>query len=845
MQTIKRNIPFMLLFIIGIFCISQKNISITETVALYPNTSLEFVTESSISQSWSPSTKKINGITLPYVAESDFTSDIILKVVPDTSYTNQEPLLVTSVNDILFRSGESGQLDFRFNPLSLTTGQRYNFIFEYSGNSLTGSIHIPSSTEYAGCYIDGKDTGQGLSIQVSSIKSSRISWLFRVFMPLISISFFLMLICKRKFEEVVALALSLVIGILYISGLCEHLEIGIYFLYAFAFILFLAALYFYNKFHTNWKELLSPGLLIFGIFIIIIIFYNNNIYRARWDEYSHWGLAVKDMYYYNSFAKHIDSTVMLPWYPPFITLFQYYMEYSNGLFTEEFLYIAFQITMLSFLLITVKCVVKKNWQYLIPGLSIMLLVPLIFFPDVYNSIYVDPLLSIYVAYILLCYYTESMSTFNFLRIAGGLFALILTKETGAPIAGLIIIIFFLDTIYKKKKIFTKTLLISCSFMLLVFTFFFSWRIYLTIPAPIQDIEINTEFSELYDNNNTDNGITPPTVVATPHTTDNFTFQNFKNLIMKKAPDWNYKCIKNFIKAMFSGASYDLGIASVSVFDILFFILLASILLPQTTIFKNDNNIRSLCFFGVLCGLPYLTFLLFSYLFAFSPTEAVILHSYPRYCGSYIAGIVLAIMIYVYIKLCENSIFFSCNSLLKIKPWTICISVSIILLIIAPVENFVIKNMDSETPSEYVYGGDEFSSVLSSFSDRSEKIYIVCNNSTGFSYFVFRNFASPLQTQEKAWSLFSSKDMYLKYNETYPEHPDSTPTILSVKEWTEQLGAQYDYVFLLHPNEFFYDMYGCIFENPSTIGDGTFYRIEKNDEKVQLTYIGKIGIKAYK
>ncbi|SFH53460.1 hypothetical protein SAMN05216405_4003 [Lachnospiraceae bacterium NLAE-zl-G231] len=845
MKIIKKNILFILLVIVSLFCFLKKDTSFTESVVLHVDSNLIFTTGTSMSQSWAPTGKKINNVSLPYMAASDFSSDITLKIVKDGSSANQKPLVDAAINDVVFHSGETGQLTFNFNTLSLKPGERYVFIFDYAEASNNGKLRIPSSVEYDGCYLNGIATGQGIALQISSVKSSHIFWLYSVFMPILSLSMFFMLIFKRKFEEVVALSLSIIVGVLYIAGLFNHLESGIYTLYVLAFIFCFVSAYIYNCTHTDWRQLLSPGLFVFGIFIIIILIYNNNIYRARWDEYTHWGLAVKDMFYFNSFAKHVNSTVMLPWYPPFITLFQYYMEYSNGLFTEELLYIAFQISILSFLIITVRNVYKSNLKYLLPGLSIILFIPIIFFPDIYNSVYVDPLLAIYAAFILTCYYTEPISVFNFLRIAGGLFALTLTKEMGAPIAGLLVIIFFLDTIYRNKKLFSKTILTSCAFLILVFVFFFSWRIYLAVPAPQPDIENNTELA--YEQNSSEEGNIPPTVTASPTTTAGFTLQNISNLFTKKAPEWNYKCIKNFIHAMFSENCYNLGIIAVSVLDVFFLLLLASTLLPRTAFFKNDHNLFSLCFFGVLCGFPYLIFLLLSYLFAFSQTEALMLHSYPRYCGSYVTGIVLAMMMYIFIKLCEaaNESDSKKSSLSK-NCWIVSLSLFLILSIITPLENFVIRNMDTETPPEYVYGRDEFSSILNSFSARSEKIYIVCNNSTGFSYYIFRNYASPLQTQEGAWSLYSSKEDYLKYQKAYPEHSDSSPTVVTPKEWEKQLSTQYDYVFLLHPNELFSDMYFSIFEDPSTIGDGTFYRVKKlKDDNIQLSYIGKIGIKAYK
>ena len=57
-------------------------------------------------------------------------------------------------------------------------------------------------------------------------------------------------------------------------------------------------------------------------------------------------------------------------------------------------------------------------------------------------------------------------------------------------------------------------------------FFFSWRIYLAVPAPQPDIENNTELA--YEQNSSEEGNIPPTVTASPTTTAGFTLQNISN-----------------------------------------------------------------------------------------------------------------------------------------------------------------------------------------------------------------------------------------------------------------------------------------------------------------------------
>ena len=254
-------------------------------------------------------------------------------------------------------------------------------------------------------------------------------------------------------------------------------------------------------------------------------------------------------------------------------------------------------------------------------------------------------------------------------------------------------------------------------------------------------------------------------------------------------------------------------------------------------------------FGVLCFLPYMAFLLVCYLFAFSATEARILHSSPRYSASYLAGLILAFIIYLYIGLCRQKVddepsSEDCHR--PSRPVFACLILCLVLLIITPLENLANKNLGTVNSYDYFYGIDDCARVLRSFADQSENVYLVCNNSGGFSYWVFRNAISPLSTQNNSWNIFSSREACLEYESEYPENAGITPAFLSASEWESQLYSGYDYVFLLHPNEAFASMYGELFEDPSTIYDGTFYQVNRHaDGSVSLSYTGRIGIKWYK
>lgn len=859
MDILKRNIPFLFLILLTIACFSVRNRQISADVVSHPDSGIAFSAGDVLTQTWSPHTERISGISLPYSCDSDFSAALSLTVYPDSPYAGRDPLATASSGTVSFRAGESGVLFFSFDTLSLTPGCRYLFRFTWQDPVPESAVlTLPSGTQYDGCALNGRSLSQALAMQISFVKNSRIFWLYSILLPLFSFSLLLMLAFRRSFEEVAALALSASVGVLYLAGLAEHLKGGIGLLYVLSLAALLASAWLFHRKQVDWRQLLSPGFFVFLALVLVILVYNNQMYRAEWDEYSHWGLAVKDMFYYGSFAKHADSTVMIPWYPPFITLFQYFLEYQNGIFSESLLYVAFQIAILSFSITALKAVAWKRLKYLLPALAILLFIPVIFFPEIYNSIYVDPLLAVFMAYTLICYYTEPMTVFNFLRISGGLFALTLTKEMGAPIAGLLVVVFLLDTVYQKRKLFTRSLLAPCALMLVVFVCFFSWRIYLAIPSPSPQVPleetrtVSEDVAETVPLSESAGGSSPSkvaaseSVTAVPTTTANFTVPNMIDLFTGNAPSWRYQCIHTFIGTLFSRQTYSLGVIGLSITDILFLLLLAALLLGRTALFRQDRNLFSLCIFGTLCSLPYLGFLLLSYLFAFSTAEALMLHSYYRYAGSYLAGLVLAFAVYVFLGLLrqeqENTQDIPNG---QTATWTICLAVTLLLCMATPLEHFVTKNIHNTDTADYLYGCDEAAETLRSFSDRTEKVYLVCNNNNGFSYFAFRNAISPLGTQEGSWDLYSSKEGLRECHTAYPDVTYDRATILSPGDWAALLSSQYEYVFLLHPNEMFAQMYGELFEDPSSVQDGAFYKVIPSENgEVMLSYIGKIGIKRY-
>lgn len=841
-KEIKNNI-FFFIVLLGVFvCIAKKNSYLPIAIVSHPESQIAFSTgQDYLEQTWQSQVKKISEISVPYEALDSFSSDLQLRVFSD----DYSVILVDAIVNHNFVSGETGELSFEFGSILVVPGERYRIQMSFVNFASEGGILIDAGSNYNGCTVDGEPYDQAAAFKITYIKNSRLFWLLSVSFPLLSVSLLFMTIWNRKWEETVGLSLIAAIFIMYVAGLTEHLLQGVYSVYILSAICLGISIYLYNRKHMTMKDLFSPGIVVYGFLFLLILINCNDAWLGRWDEYSHWGLAVKDMFYYDSFAKHYNTTVILPRYLPFSTLVEYFFVFANGLFSQELLYVAYQTTLLSVLILICRPACGRR-KYLIPAVSIIVFVPIIFFIDVYNSIYVDSLLAVLMAYVLICYFSEKMSWFNMFRIVGGLFALTMTKDAGAVIAGLVVLIMFADSLHRQMgsgKISVRKLLFPVICLAFVLGFFLSWQLYMHIPVnvPIQetlesiDAEAETERDAAtvsYTGTVSASGLTPQGII---------------DLLQGNAPEYKYQSVKNFITAIFDNETFWFGSIGISYVD-LYIMVLVIIGILYYFDFWGETSRRMFSFgiFTLVGALCYGAFLEIMYIFAFSKDEALLLSSNTRYLGSYICGTMMALLSLILCRAAEKERLQE-EKTRFVKEWGIALLMTAIILISFPMNGLVMKNMDYEVTEEEVYGAGDIAEVLRSFSRRGDKIYYICNNSSGYSYWIFHVTASPLLMSSGNFNILASRESIAEQKKLYEENQvevKGDPTVMDAASWANELQG-YQYVFINHPDEMFEQDYNGVFENPETIDDGTFYEVMHTEDGVMLHYIGKVGIKNWK
>lgn len=833
LKKFKKNWIFILLvFLYVAVILGAKDYELTMDVVTYPDTELKFdFADESLEQTWLSEVKEINGINIAVRADHTFTTEIELNVLDGNTRT----VLRSTSQNIQFQDGDPEMISFKFPTIRRCQGNQYIIQMRWKPESAADKIYIAAGTNYSGCSIKGEEQSLGAAFQISFLKNSRIYWLLISFFPFIAFSLFFMIVFHKKWEECIGLSTGLFLFILFVFGLFNNLEKGIYFNYILALLLFVVSIAFYNKKNMSVSDLGSYGVILYGLTILFILINCKDARFAKWDEFSHWGLAVKDMFYSNSFAKHVDSSVMIQYYPPVTTLMEYFFCYTNKLFSESTTYVGFQVLNLNLLITGLEiCKNRKLRTYLFTYFS-LLLFPLIIYKDVYNCIYADPMLAFGAAYVLICYFIHKLDGFNLSRIAAGLFVLTLTKDIGVVYAGLLTLIMLGDIFIKQcynKKIKVKKIIIGILGIGLVCGLFISWQYYLSIPTERVTHNVQSENGEINYADEQEN-MDETGAVTGAIGTSGITLEGIKELVSGDAPEYRYETIKNYIAEVFSANNYSFGPIGIAYMDFMMILLTVCILLGLN--YRNEKGIGIISFgiFSFIANIGYCVFLLVTYIFAFAKSEATGLHSINRYLGSYLCGVGIAFIIILIGQTVDWR---------QQKRQIIMGIMALLLFVSTPFEAFIIKNKDTIVMDEYVYGYEDLADILRTEAKKGDRVYFICNNSSGLAELQFKTVAIPLITDYPQANMYASEQLYEKQMKLYGES-STTPYFVSVKEWEKKL-YDYDYVVLFHPNEVFREAYAPLFENPDSIDDGTVYKVRKSGNSIELKLIGKTGVLLY-
>lgn len=622
-------------------------------------------------------------------------------------------------------------------------------------------------------------------------------------------------ILKNRIEVCIPLSIMFIVVIIYPFGFFRRLDIGFYVVIAVTIISSVYLIYglikcvAHKQFKEYIRDIITPGLFVYILLWGIIIFINKNRVLSAWDEFSHWGLIVKNMFEFNSFASNPETIVMFRDYPPFSAIFEYFILKLTNVYQEDEIIISMGIINLSMIMPVLKNVEwRKGFLKLIICIPLLFFMPLPAFDDFYTTIYIDALLGIFTAYVLYLFFSEEGST-RYISVGVGLLCLPLIKAAGTGLAALALVIICVDLIFfsketghNKSKKLRKTMIIIFLIACLL-AGKYSWSIHLNMTNTNSTIK------------------------------SSFSMSSLKKLIKGQEHPYRYEVMKIF-KDKFFKSKLDYGNCNITSFGLLVVYVIYSIYI-YICIKANQHNLqiaRKYITYSLLLFVSFIVYtfsLLIVYLYSLSSEslqyEALNLASYRRYLST---GI---LYMYVFNTLIFMKYF---QGIRKDKLNTLVI-IAFIFISISPnnakkmfcYRAKIIEN-GCNLRAEYE-GISKYRNVLNA----NDKIFYISCGSSGLDFHISRYEMVPIRLLYDNTSTFMWS----------PGKPRSENDIWSYDISVGQLEQciirnEYNYVYVYRADDIFRDAYYGLFENRESITDESMYRVEVNESMVKLYKINK-------
>lgn len=766
------------------FCLLFRVKDITYEEAIAPDNGgvLELRPGAELTQTWLSNQKKIHGIRLVFDRLPEFNGYISFDLI-DRKSGNVIRNAKTELSCI-----SDGILDFSFDVLKIESTEDYVFRFVMSpmNNETMGCVYLKVNGNYNGLSIDHVKQNCGLSSSVLYVKSNPFFTMFFFPGSILVLTFCLMLLTKREFTDVLGVVVMFFGLFLYVCGLIFNIEVGARVIEIITVIGFFFLLY--NVAVGKWKlgKYFSFSVLVVIGFYIFAVIYNYNTILVEADEYLHWALAPKDMFYSNKLAFHEGSTVFCNRYPPFMALIQYYFMYINQAFSVRLLYIAYQFSGFCFLIVCMSggSACRRMGIFRQVLIAVVLVVfPLVLYPRYYNLIMIDGFLGVLFSYTLYCFFFDELNKFNVVRITMALSALVLTKEMGVVLAGLACACFMTYRMLEKGRTGFRDQLKVIGMGGSALGMFVGWQLYCQVNISYSHVGVSTSAAQMLLNGS--EGLTESGKL-------HYAMWVFYHGILKLFTN---------IKV---GPFY--------------YVLFLCILMFIAYCLGKYRDQRSYFIAAItLCvgNLFYFGCIMILYVLVFSSTEALNSASLDRYMFSYLLGM-------VYLLMC---CFLYVDS--KALGCMLCI-----MLYLAPVSSMLALNQTEEKKQNLIWGYDEIDANIRSFAQKGDRIFYWCDDSRLMSYRIFRFYICPMLPQE------------IEEGCTFRYVDEGGRSQTFDLEQIGSILSHYDYVYIANYTEEAKGEYLKLFEKETDMRTGGFYQVETKDDEIILHAIGYSPIKRF-
>ncbi|MBO4292415.1 MAG: hypothetical protein J5898_10960 [Lachnospiraceae bacterium] len=235
------------------------------------------------------------------------------------------------------------------------------------------------------------------------------------------------------------------------------------------------------------NAVLSPGLIGYLVLCVIAVRVSNALF-CQWDEFSHWGTVVKDMFYSKRLGIYPDSVSTYQTYPPGAALWELYFASYFREWNDWPVIFAFNLLLIQWMIPLFGCLrsrkeerkgvapVGKSVLLTIIFVIVVYLVPFLYYSPFegipWRCIYADRALAIGFAWILFMHFgtaPEKKDKFYYFVFSAGLGFQCLLKGTGIGFVLMALLMIIPDVFLTAGEEKKRTLVrygISCIFPLL-------------------------------------------------------------------------------------------------------------------------------------------------------------------------------------------------------------------------------------------------------------------------------------------------------------------------------------------------------------------------------------------
>lgn len=627
-----------------------------------------------------------------------------------------------------------------------------------------------------------------------------------IYISIIFGSIFIVNKFNKKIESCIVIDILFKMILMYIFGLCNLLYIGSIITITISIILGIITLIKQRK-NTEFKEkILTNG---FGFFTIIYFAFMIFTYGKTswlWDEYSHWSLASKEMFYTNKLLP--ESGILIVKYPPFPTILQYLFNKTIGIYSQGTEIFANYILGFSLLLPLFENINSKSKMQNICIEITILCIPAVFNSIIfYEGIYVDAMLGLLIGYIFYQVYMQKDVKFLKLSVLLAFIAMSLTKATGLYIALILICSYVLATIieiitkkYNIKKYINENKRKLISIVLLIMILLvtsFSWKIYSKeMQTAIVDFEVYKKEESKEKNLRLIEAIgsTATTLLGSTEKSADYDQSNrllFKDLTTQYA-----------LKAPIR----------ITIMYVTILIIIASIIIYKFINNEEKSKYKN-SIIAILIGLIlYIAFLQLAYLVKFGFQERIIHASLDRYINTYLLGFFILLVSIIIKKIVNTN---------KNQKHILAIFIMCILLItqIQQITDATIASGTYNAQMRYdVKDMNKMSEFLNESLEDGERVYVVNQNpnvslkETYIKYILAPKFKTQVNP---------------RFDKELAERLDGD--ILEI--WSKILTQKYDYIYIYKNDEYFEEMTKELFEEE--IKENIIYKIQKEENNIKF------------